>query len=45
MDENYTYRDMHIQSNRVANALLKAGLKRGDGISLYQINSPEFLFV
>ncbi|MHA2283733.1 MAG: AMP-binding protein, partial [Promethearchaeota archaeon] len=45
IDENYTYRDMHLQSNRVANALLDAGLKRGDGISLYQINSPEFLFV
>ena len=45
IDETYTYRDMHLQSNRVANALLKAGLKQGDGISLYQINSPEFLFV
>jgi len=45
IDETYTYRDMHLQSNRAANALLKAGLKRGDGISLYQINSPEFLFV
>lgn len=44
IDETYTYKDMHLQSNRVANALLKAGLKRGDGISLYQINSPEFLF-
>ncbi len=45
IEENYTYLDMHLQSNRVANALLKAGLKRGDGISIYQINSPEFLFV
>ncbi|MFX1325651.1 MAG: AMP-binding protein [Promethearchaeota archaeon] len=45
IDEEYTYRDMHLQSNRAANALLKAGLNRGDGISLYQINSPEFLFV
>ena len=45
IEENYTYLDMHLRSNRVANALLKAGLKRGDGISIYQINSPEFLFV
>ena len=45
IDETYTYRDMHLQSNRVANALLKVGLKRGYGISLYQINSPEFLFL
>ena len=45
IDETYTYRDMYLQSNRVANALLKLGLKRGDGISLYQINSPEFIFL
>ena len=45
IEETYTYRDMYLQSNRVANALLKAGLKRGDGLSLYQINSPEFLFI
>ena len=45
IDEFYTYRDMHLLSNRFANALLNLGLKRSDGISLYQINSPEFLFV
>ena len=45
IDETYTYRDIHLQSNRVSNALLKAGLEKGDGITLYQINSPEFLFV
>ena len=45
IDEEITYRDMHIRSNQVANALLNSGLKRGDGISLYQINSPEFLYV
>ncbi|MHA2391378.1 MAG: AMP-binding protein [Promethearchaeota archaeon] len=43
--EKYTYRDMHLQSNRVANGLLNLGLMRGDGISIVQINSPEFLFV
>ncbi|HEC38658.1 hypothetical protein LCGC14_0553440 [marine sediment metagenome] len=45
IDEKYTYRDMHLQSNRFANGLLNLGLKRGDGISIVQINSPEFLFV
>ena len=45
IDEKYTYRDMHLQSNRFANGLLKLGMKGGDGISVYQINSPEFLFV
>ncbi|MHA2128795.1 MAG: AMP-binding protein [Promethearchaeota archaeon] len=44
IDEKYTYRDMYVESNRVANGLLNLGLKRGDGISLVQINSPEFLF-
>jgi crotonobetaine/carnitine-CoA ligase len=44
LDEKYTYRDMHLQSNRLANGLLKLGLKKGDGISLIEINSPEFLF-
>lgn len=45
IDEKYTYRDMHILSNRLANGLLKLGFKRGDGISIFQINSPEYLFV
>jgi crotonobetaine/carnitine-CoA ligase len=45
LDEKYTYRDMHLQSNRFANGLLNLGLKRGDGISIVQINSPEYLFV
>lgn len=44
IDEKYTYRDMHLKSNRFANALLKVGMNRS-GLSLYQINSPEFLFV
>jgi len=44
IDEKYTYRDMHIISNRLANGLLKLGIKKGDGISILQINSPEYLF-
>jgi len=45
IDEKYTYKDMHVQSNRLANGLLKLGIRKGDGISIYQINSPEYLFV
>ncbi len=45
IDEKYTYQDMHEQSNRLANGLQKLGIKEGVGISLYQINSPEYLFV
>ncbi len=44
VEEKYTYRDMHLQSNRLANGLEKLGLEQGDGISLIEINSPEFLF-
>ncbi|MBY8990855.1 MAG: AMP-binding protein [Candidatus Lokiarchaeota archaeon] len=44
IDEKYTYRDMYTQSNRLANGFTKLGLNSGDGISVYQINSPEFLF-
>lgn len=44
IDEKYTYRDMHVYSNRVANGLSKLGLKVGTGLSLMEINSPEFLF-
>lgn len=44
IDEKYTYRDMNLLSNRVANGFLNLGLKRGDGISIVEINSPEFLF-
>ncbi|HEC38262.1 MAG TPA: hypothetical protein ENI29_08495 [bacterium] len=45
IDEKYTYRDMNVQSNRLANGLLKLGIKKGDGISIFQLNSPEYLFV
>jgi crotonobetaine/carnitine-CoA ligase len=44
IEEKYTYKDMYIQSNRVANGLAKLGLKKGDGISVFEINSPEYLF-
>jgi crotonobetaine/carnitine-CoA ligase len=45
IDEKYTYKDMHLQSNRLANGLVKLGIQKGEGISLMVINSPEFLFV
>jgi len=44
IEEKYTYRDTHVHSNRMGNGLKKLGLKQGDGISLVEINSPEFLF-
>ena len=44
IDEKYTYKDMDLLSNRLGNGLMKLGIKKGDGIALMEINSPEFLF-
>jgi len=33
IDEKYTYRDMHLQSNRVANGLANLGADASTGIS------------
>ncbi|HEA71186.1 hypothetical protein LCGC14_0934520 [marine sediment metagenome] len=43
IDEKYNYKDFHILSNRLGNGLFKLGLKKGDGVALMEINSPEFL--
>ncbi|MFX0101521.1 MAG: AMP-binding protein [Candidatus Hodarchaeota archaeon] len=44
IDEKYSYKDMHLISNRLANGFLDMGIGKGDGIALMDINSPEFLF-
>ena len=44
LDETYSYKDMHLFSNRLGNGFLNLGLQRGDGIGLMEPNSPEFLF-
>jgi crotonobetaine/carnitine-CoA ligase len=43
IDEKYTYKDMHLLSNRLGNGLFNLGLKKGDGVALMEINSPEYL--
>ena len=40
-DETYTYKDMHIISNRLANGFNNIGIKRGNGIALINMNSPD----
>jgi len=42
--KKYNYRDMHLLSNRLANGLIKLGMKKGDGVAVFQINTPEFIF-
>ncbi len=41
-DRRITYKSLHKESNRFANALIKAGIGAGDRIALFLSNSPEF---
>ncbi|KAF9352918.1 hypothetical protein BGX26_009310, partial [Mortierella sp. AD094] len=41
---SYTYREIYQASNRIGNWLLSKGTKRGDIISLFMLNKPEFIF-
>ncbi len=43
-DSAYSYAEIDRLSNRVANALLEAGISKGDNVALMLPNSPEFLF-
>jgi len=38
-----SYRELREASDRLANALAKLGLKKGDRIALYLVNSPQFI--
>ena len=38
-----TYRELREATDRLANALAKLGLKKGDRIALYLVNSPQFI--
>ena len=40
----WTYRELDAESNRFAQALLAAGLRKGDVIMMQLCNCPEFVF-
>ncbi|KAI1311536.1 hypothetical protein EDD11_003452 [Mortierella claussenii] len=42
--KSYSFRDIHLASNRFGNWLLSKGVKRGDIVSLLMHNKPEFIF-
>ena len=42
-DVRYTYRELNERSNRLANAMKKMGIGRGDRIALLALNEPEYL--
>ncbi len=42
-DVRRSYRELNERSNRVANAMLKMGIKRGDRVAVLALNEPEYL--
>ncbi|KAF9579756.1 hypothetical protein BGW38_003860, partial [Lunasporangiospora selenospora] len=42
--KSYTFQDIQRESNKMGHWLLSKGVKRGDIISLFMQNKPEFLF-
>ncbi|KAF9280229.1 hypothetical protein BGZ68_007426 [Mortierella alpina] len=42
--KSYSFRDIQLASNRCGNWLLAKGIKRGDIVSLFMLNRPEFIF-
>jgi len=42
--KKYTYLELMHYSDRIAAGLADLGVKKGDGIGLYMVNSPEFIF-
>ena len=38
-----TYRELNASSNRIANALLDAGIQKGERVGLLLMNSREFM--
>ncbi|KAG0260588.1 hypothetical protein BG011_001806 [Mortierella polycephala] len=42
--KSYTFQEIQRESNRFGNWLLSKGIKRGDIVSLFMQNKPEFLF-
>ena len=43
-DETVTMGDLFVNSNRLSHAFLKAGIGRGDAVTLLMRNHPEFLY-
>ncbi len=40
---NITYRELRDGTDRMANAMAKLGVKKGDRVALYLLNSPQFI--
>jgi feruloyl-CoA synthase len=44
-EKGYTYEEFNEEVNRIANALVDVGVKKGDKIAIMMKNSAEFIFV
>jgi acyl-CoA synthetase (AMP-forming)/AMP-acid ligase II len=44
-DKRYTWAEVDDRCNRVANALIKAGIKQGDKVAMWMFNSDLFIIV
>jgi len=44
-DNRMTYRQLHLLSNKIANSLLAAGLRRGEHVAILMSYCPEWLAV
>lgn len=43
-DDVYTYSDLDVRAERIANGLISAGIKKGDKLAMLLPNCPEFVF-
>ncbi len=43
-EDRWTFRELDAEANRIANGLIALGVEKGDRVSLFLPNCPEFLF-
>ena len=43
-NRQWTYSEVNQEVNRLCNAFIKAGVKKGDVVMLQMLNCPEFVF-
>ncbi|MFA7465640.1 MAG: AMP-binding protein, partial [Syntrophales bacterium] len=43
-DRRWTFRELDAEANRIANGLVDLGVEKGDRVSIFLPNCPEFLF-
>ena len=44
-DERYTFKQIHDQAKKTANALLSSGIVKGDRVAVCMANNPEYMSI